>query len=146
MITSLSNPKSWHSQINYAANLQQTSLIGGKDPGAGYGKGIYGDMTIVLPSAYSQLRNPNVRHYQTISEDGAWVHYINGSREDLINTQWFWGTAAMAQLNYIPLYEDKAKKAIFSLESILVATWNYNRLDLKSSLFPTRISCNYKLT
>ncbi|BBD63540.1 hypothetical protein NIES2109_64150 (plasmid) [Nostoc sp. HK-01] len=110
----------WHRQLNMAAKMNPgAELICGKDPGAGYGKAIYGELTVVLPAAYSPLRNRNIRHHEIISKDGAWVRYIDGHRSDLKEVQFFWGTAALAQSEHTLLHEDKSQKALLSLESIL---------------------------
>jgi len=114
-----SNAKNWLQQADLLANSGLNALIAGKDPGAGYGKAIYGDFPIMMPSAYSLVRNRNITHHQTISKDGAWVRYVDGHRADLRETQFFWGSAALAQTDHILLCDDKAKKAELALESIL---------------------------
>lgn len=119
MTVKYSNATNWLAQVSYSANTGITELMAGKDPGAGYGKGIYGDLTVVLPAAYSLVRNRNICHHETISKDGAWVRYLEGSRKDLTEVQFFWGSAAIAQADHILLHEDKAKKAELALESIL---------------------------
>ncbi|QLE59929.1 hypothetical protein [Nostoc sp. TCL26-01] len=48
------------------ANSGLDALIAGKDPGAGYGKAVYGDFSIMMPAAYSVVRNRNIRHHETI--------------------------------------------------------------------------------
>ncbi len=97
MTAKYSNAKNWHDQISFTATLGSHNFICGKDPGAGYGKGIYGEMTVVLPAAYSLVRNRNIRHHETISKDGAWVRYVDGHRSELKEVQFFWGSAAIAQ-------------------------------------------------
>ncbi|MBD2458805.1 hypothetical protein H6G80_32700 [Nostoc sp. FACHB-87] len=119
MTTTYTNAKNWLVQADQLANSGLTALIAGKDPGAGYGKAIYGDFSVTMPSAYSFVRNRNIRHHETISKDGAWVRYVEGKRLDLKDTQFFWGTAAIAQSDHILLHDDKAKKAELALESIL---------------------------
>jgi hypothetical protein len=119
MTTTYSNAKNWQKQLNSAANLNSREFICGKDPGAGYGKAIYGDLTVVVPAAYSRLGNRNIRHHETISNSGAWVRYVSGSRKDLTEVQFFWGSAAIAQPDHILLHEDKGQKAQLALESIL---------------------------
>jgi hypothetical protein len=114
-----SNAKNWLLLADLLANSGLTDLIAGKDPGAGYGKAIIGDFSIMMPAAYSLVRNRNIMHHETISKDGCWVRYIEGSRKDLKDTQFFWGTAAIAQSDHTLLHEDKAKKAELALESIL---------------------------
>ncbi|MBD2458472.1 ParM/StbA family protein [Nostoc sp. FACHB-87] len=119
MTSTYANATNWLVQADQLANSGLTALIAGKDPGAGYGKAIYGDFCIMMPAAYSLVRNRNIRHHETISKDGAWVHYVEGKRLDLKDTQFFWGSAAIAQSDHILLHEDKAKKAELALESIL---------------------------
>lgn len=119
MIVKYSNTRNWLTQVSYFASLKITELIAGKDPGAGYGKAIYGDMTVVVPAAYSLVRNRHINHHETISKDGVWVEYVQGTRNDLKSRQYFWGTAAIAQPDHILLHEDKGKKAELALESIL---------------------------
>ncbi|MGI2908347.1 ParM/StbA family protein [Tolypothrix sp. VBCCA 56010] len=115
----LTNASNWLEQVDYSANSCPSTLTCGKDPGAGYGKAIYGDLAVVMPSAYSLVLNRNVRHHETISKDGAWIRYVEGSRKDLKDRQYFWGSAAIAQQFHVLLHEDKAKKAELSLEGIL---------------------------
>lgn len=115
----LFNADNWLKIIDYSANFCPSTITCGKDPGAGYGKAIYGDCAVVMPSAYSPVFNRNNRHHETISKDGAWVRYVEGSRADLKNKQFFWGNAAISQPDYILLHEDKAKKAELALEAIL---------------------------
>lgn len=119
MTSTTTNPQNWLVQADQLANSGLTHLICGKDPGAGFGKAIYGDFSIMMPSAYSLVRNRNITHHQTVSKDGCWVRYINGHRADLRETQFFWGSAAIAQTDHILLCDDKAKKAELALESIL---------------------------
>ncbi|MBE9209775.1 ParM/StbA family protein [Nostoc sp. LEGE 06077] len=119
MTSTYANATNWLVQADQLANSGLTALIAGKDPGAGYGKAIYGDFSVTMPSAYSLVRNRNIRHHETISKDGAWVRYVEGKRLDLKDTQFFWGTAAIAQSDHTLLHEDKAKKAELALESIL---------------------------
>ncbi len=115
----LTNIDNWHNQISLDANFWQATLTCGKDPGAGYGKGIYGDFAVVMPSAYSLVRDRSIRNHETISKDGAWVRYVEGSRLDLKDKQYFWGSAAVKKSDHILLHDDKAKKAELSLESVL---------------------------
>jgi hypothetical protein len=119
MTTTYTNAKNWLVQANLLANSGLNALIAGKDPGAGYGKATYSDFCIMMPAAYSVVRNRNICHHETISKDGCWVRYIEGSRKDLKDVQFFWGTAAIAQPDHTLLHEDKAKKAELALESIL---------------------------
>lgn len=107
---------------NNRQNLDKaTNLISGKDLGAGFGKGIYGEKSIILPSAYLKVTDRGARHHETISKDGCWIHYIDGDRKDLTDMQWFWGTAAINKdpKNYVKLHEDTKAKAMLALESIL---------------------------
>ena len=115
----LTNTDNWHDQINLDVNFWQTTLTCGKDPGAGYGKGIYGDFAVVTPSAYSLVRDRSVRNHETTSKDGAWVRYVEGSRLDLKDKQYFWGNAAIAKPDRVLLHEDKGRKAELALEAIL---------------------------
>ncbi|MBA3920247.1 MAG: ParM/StbA family protein [Nostocaceae cyanobacterium] len=115
----LTNASNWLEQVRYSANFCPNTLVCGKDPGAGYGKAIYGDLAVVMPSAYSLVRDRSIRHHETISKDGAWVRYVEGTRTDLKDKQFFWGSAAIAQADHILLHEDKAKKAELALEAIL---------------------------
>jgi Actin like proteins N terminal domain len=96
-------------------------LVSGKDLGAGFGKGIYGEKSIVIPSAYLRVADRNSKQHETISKDGCWVRYVEGDRKDLADTQWFWGTAAINKdpKNYVKLHEDTKSKALYALESIL---------------------------
>jgi len=120
MTAILMSDKNWLVTAEHAASLQPTTLIAGKDPGAGYGKGCYADMSITLPSAYSLVRNrSSAKHHETISKDGAWIRYVEGTRRDLANTQFFWGSAAIAQPDHLLLHDDKGKKGELALESIL---------------------------
>jgi Actin like proteins N terminal domain len=119
MTVEYSNSENWLASVSYCASLRSLELISGKDPGAGYGKAIYGDMTVVVPAAYSLLRNRNINHHETIANSGAWVRYVEGSRSDLKEKQYFWGTAATAQADHTLLHENKALKAELALESIL---------------------------
>ncbi|HYX17876.1 MAG TPA: ParM/StbA family protein [Nostoc sp.] len=119
MTSTTTNPKNWLAQADLLAKSGLTHLIGGKDSGAGFGKGIYDDFFIMMPAAYSLVRNRNITHHQTISKDGAWIRYVEGSRLDLKDVQFFWGSAAIAQTDHILLHDDKAKKAELALESIL---------------------------
>ncbi|RUS92402.1 hypothetical protein DSM106972_099170 [Dulcicalothrix desertica PCC 7102] len=119
MTVEYSNSENWLATVSHCASLRSKSLISGKDLGAGYGKAIYDNMTVVVPAAYSLLRNRNINHHETISSSGAWVCYVEGSRSDLKEKQYFWGTAATAQANYTLLHENKALKAELALESIL---------------------------
>ncbi|OUL26796.1 hypothetical protein BV378_12295 [Nostoc sp. RF31YmG] len=119
MTSTYTNAKNWLVQSDLFAKSGLTGLIAGKDPGAGYGKAIYGDFSIMMPAAYSLVRNSNIRHHETISKDGCWVRYVEGTRLDLKDAQFFWGSAAQAQADHILLHEDKAKKAELALESIL---------------------------
>lgn len=93
MTTTYTNAKNWQVLADLLANSGLTDLTGGKDPGAGYGKGNYGDFCIMMPAAYSVVRNRNLMHHETISKDGAWVRYVEGSRNDLKDVQFFWGSA-----------------------------------------------------
>ena len=119
MTTAYLNAENWLAQADLFANSGLTTITGGKDPGAGYGKAIYGDFSIMMPAAYSLVRNRNIRHYETISKDGCWVCYVDGARKDLKDVQFFWGSAAITQRDYTLLHEDKSKKAELALESIL---------------------------
>jgi hypothetical protein len=119
MTTVYSNAKNWLVQADLLAKSGLTNLIAGKDSGAGYGKAIIGDFSIMMPAAYSLVRNRNIMHHETISKDGAWVRYVEGTRLDLKDIQFFWGSAALAQTDHTLLHEDKAKKAELALESIL---------------------------
>ncbi|WP_066423324.1 ParM/StbA family protein [Anabaena sp. 4-3] len=119
MTTTYTNAENWLTQANTIANSGINALIGGRDGGAGFGKSIYGDFSIMMPAAYSLVRNRNIRHHETISKDGAWVRYIDGHRADLRDVQYFWGTAAQAQPDHTLLHEDKAKKAELALEGVL---------------------------
>jgi hypothetical protein len=119
MTTTYTNDKNWLVQANLLANSGLNALIAGKDPGAGYGKATYGDFCIMMPAAYSVVRNRNNQLHETISKDGCWVRYVEGSRKDLKDIQFFWGTAAQAKLDHTLLHQDKAKKAELALESIL---------------------------
>jgi hypothetical protein len=119
MTTVYSNAKNWQVLADLLAKSGLTDLIAGKDSGAGYGKAIIGDFSIMMPAAYSLVRNRNIKHHETISKDGAWVRYVEGSRLDLKDVQFFWGSAALAQSDHTLLHEDKAKKAELALESIL---------------------------
>lgn len=119
MTTTTTNPQNWLLQADLLAKSGITELIVGKDCGAGFGKVLYGDFSIMMPSAYSLVRNRNITHHQTISKDGAWVKYVDGHRTDLREVQYFWGSAAIAQTDHILLCDDKAKKAELALESIL---------------------------
>ncbi|MBW4565809.1 MAG: hypothetical protein KME32_32945 [Mojavia pulchra JT2-VF2] len=119
MTTTYTNATNWLTQADQLANSGLTTVKGGKDAGAGYGKANYGDFCIMMPAAYSLVRNRNLRHHETISKDGAWVHYVEGKRLDLKDTQFFWGSAAIAQSDHTLLHDDKAKKAELALESIL---------------------------
>ncbi|QFS52779.1 hypothetical protein [Nostoc sphaeroides] len=92
-----SNAKNWLVQADLLAKSGLTDLTGGKDAGAGYGKAIIGDFSIMMPAAYSLVRNRNIMHHETISKDGAWVRYVEGTRLDLKDVQFFWGSAAIAQ-------------------------------------------------
>ena len=110
--------------IDIANNRQKvagSTLVSGKDLGAGFGKGIYGEQTIILPSAYLRVCDRNAKQHETISKDGCWVRYVEGDRKDLCDVQWFWGTAAINKdpKNYVKLHEDTKSKALYSLESIL---------------------------
>ncbi|MEH1922175.1 hypothetical protein [Nostoc sp.] len=53
--------------------LALSTLISGKDAGAGFGKGIYGDKSIILPAAYLKVADRTVKDHETISKDGCWV-------------------------------------------------------------------------
>ncbi|MBD2208004.1 ParM/StbA family protein [Calothrix sp. FACHB-1219] len=119
MTTTYSNAKNWLSQASSLANSGLNALIAGKDPGAGYGKATYGDISIMMPAAYSLVRNRNIQLHETISKDGCWVRYVEGSRLDLKDVQFFWGSAALSQADHTLLHDDKAKKAELALESIL---------------------------
>ncbi|MHC5610850.1 MAG: ParM/StbA family protein [Nostoc sp.] len=119
MTTVYSNAQNWQFLADLLANSGLTDLIAGKDSGAGYGKAIIGDFSIMMPAAYSLVRNRNIMHHETISKDGAWVRYVEGTRLDLKDIQFFWGSAALAQSDHTLLHEDKAKKAELALESIL---------------------------
>ncbi len=114
-----SNAKNWLNLADKLANSGLTDLTAGKDPGAGYGKAIIGDFSIMMPAAYSLVRNRNNHLHETISKDGAWVRYVEGTRLDLKDTQFFWGSAALGQADHTLLHEDKGKKAELALESIL---------------------------
>jgi hypothetical protein len=106
---------------NNCQKVASTALISGKDLGAGFGKGIYGESSIILPSAYLRVTDRNMKQHETISKDGCWVRYIDGDRKDLTDMQWFWGTAAINKdpKNYVKLHEDTKSKALYALESIL---------------------------
>lgn len=119
MTSTTTNPQNWLVQADLLANSGLTDITAGKDAGAGYGKAVYGDFSIMMPAAYTLVRNRNITHHQTISKDGAWVRYVEGSRLDLKDVQFFWGSAAIAQTDHILLCDDKAKKAELALESIL---------------------------
>ena len=119
MTSTTTNPPNWLVQADLLSKSGLTELLSGKDAGAGFGKAIYGDFPIMMPAAYSLVRNRNITHHQTISKDGAWVRYVEGSRLDLKDIQYFWGGAALAQTDHILLCDDKAKKAELALESIL---------------------------
>ncbi len=119
MTSTTTNAKNWLLQADLISKSGLTDYIAGKDAGAGYGKAIYDDFSIMMPAAYSLLRNRNTTHHETISKDGAWVRYVEGSRLDLKDVQFFWGSAAIAQTDHTLLHEDKAKKAELALESIL---------------------------
>lgn len=119
MTTTYTNANSWLSQASLLANSGLNALIAGKDPGAGYGKAIYGDFSVMMPAANSLVRNRNIHLHETISKDGCWVRYAEGTRLDLKDVQFFWGTAALAQADHTLLHEDKALKAELALESIL---------------------------
>jgi hypothetical protein len=110
--------------IDTANNCQKVAgslLISGKDLGAGFGKGLYGEKSIILPSAYLRVTDRSIKHHETISLDGCWVRYVEGDRKDLNDMQWFWGTAAINKdpKGYVKLHEDTKSKALFALESIL---------------------------
>ncbi|MEH2167439.1 MAG: hypothetical protein V7K41_12345 [Nostoc sp.] len=120
MTSITTNAKNWLVQADLLAKSGLTDYIAGKDAGTGYGKAIYDDFSIMMPSAYLLLRNRNTTHYETISKDGAWVRYLEGSRLDLKDVQFFWGSAAIAQTDHTLLHEDKSKKAELALESIFV--------------------------
>ena len=119
MTTAYADAKNWLTQADLLANSGITTLVGGKDAGAGYGKGFYGDFSIMMPSAYSLVRDRTLKPHETISKHGAWVRYVDGHRADLRDIQYFWGTAATAQADHVLLHEDKSKKAELALESIL---------------------------
>ncbi|WP_414546570.1 ParM/StbA family protein [Nostoc sp. CCY0012] len=119
MTVTFANAKNWLNQADLVANSGISDLIAGKDPGAGYGKAMYGDFSVIMPAAYALVRNRNTSHHETISKNGAWVRYVEGSRLNLKDTQYFWGSAAIAQADHTLLHEDKAKKAELALESIL---------------------------
>ncbi len=119
MTITYTNATNWLVQAELLANSGLTDLTGGKDAGAGYGKAIIGDFSIMMPAAYSLVRNRNLMHHETISKDGAWVRYVEGTRLDLKDVQFFWGSAAIAQADHTLLHEDKSKKAELALESIL---------------------------
>ncbi|WP_242063489.1 ParM/StbA family protein [Nostoc sp. FACHB-892] len=119
MTTTYTNAKNWLVQAELLAKSGLTDLIAGKDSGAGYGKAIIGDFSIMMPATYSLVRNRNIMHHETISKDGCWVRYVEGTRLDLKDVQFFWGSAALAQSDHTLLHEDKAKKAELALESIL---------------------------
>lgn len=119
MTTTITNSPNWLVQAELLAKSGLSELICGKDPGAGFGKALYGDFPIMMPSAYSLIRNRSITHHQTISKDGAWVRYVDGSRLDLKDIQFFWGSAAIAKTDHILLHDDKGKKADLALESIL---------------------------
>ncbi|MBN3951596.1 MAG: ParM/StbA family protein [Nostoc sp. NMS7] len=119
MTSTTTNPKNWLLQAEELAKSGLTDLTGGKDAGAGYGKAVYDDFSIMMPAAYSLVRNRNIMHPCPISKDGTWVRYVEGTRLDLKEVQFFWGSAAIAQSDHILLHEDKAKKAELALESIL---------------------------
>ncbi|WP_263420134.1 hypothetical protein [Tolypothrix sp. PCC 7601] len=65
----------------------------------------------MMPAAYSVVRNHNIHLHETISKDGCWVRYLEGSRLDLKDIQFFWGSAALPQAVHTLLHEDKAKKS-----------------------------------
>ena len=106
---------------NNRQKVATSTLVSGKDLGAGFGKGLYGDSSIIIPSAYSRITDRNIKHHETISQDGCWVRYVEGDRKDLNDVQWFWGSAAINKdpKNYVKLHEDTKSKALFALESIL---------------------------
>ncbi len=119
MTSTTANATNWLLQADLISKSGLTDLTSGKDAGAGYGKAIYADFSIMMPAAYSLVRNRNVSHHETISKDGSWVRYVEGSRLDLKDVQFFWGSAAIAQSDHTLLCDDKAKKAELALESIL---------------------------
>ncbi|BAY95785.1 MULTISPECIES: hypothetical protein [unclassified Tolypothrix] len=75
MTTTYTDANSWLVQASSLANSGLNTLIAGKDPGAGYGKATYGDFCIMMPAAYSVVRNRNIHLHETISKDGCWVRY-----------------------------------------------------------------------
>ena len=119
MTSTTANATNWLLQTDLISKSGLTDLIAGKDSGAGYGKGLYGDFSIMMPAAYSLVRNRSRTHHQTIAKDGCWVKYADGHRADLRETEFFWGSAAIAENDHILLHDDKAKKAELVLESIL---------------------------
>ncbi|PAX54614.1 ParM/StbA family protein, partial [Brunnivagina elsteri] len=106
---------------NNCQKVASQMLVSGKDLGAGFGKGLYGDKLIILPSAYLRVTDRNMKQHETISKDGCWVRYVEGDRKDLNDMQWFWGMSAINKdpKNYIKLHEDTKSKALYALESIL---------------------------
>ncbi|MBD2535543.1 hypothetical protein H6G97_41605 [Nostoc flagelliforme FACHB-838] len=52
MTTTYTNAKNWLVQADLLAKSGLTDLIAGKDSGAGYGKAIIGDFSIMMPAAY----------------------------------------------------------------------------------------------
>ena len=114
MVTAFDTAKKWQ-------KVDGCVLISGKDAGAGFGKAIYGEKEIILPSAYLKVTDRTVKQHETISNDGCWVRYIEGSRKDLTDMQFYWGSAAIQKSpkDYLKLHEDTKSKALYSLESIL---------------------------
>jgi|GEM_PF-6971991 len=55
MTSVYTNPQNWLVQADLLAKSGLTDLTGGKDSGAGYGKAIMGDFSIMMPAAYSPV-------------------------------------------------------------------------------------------
>ena len=113
-------------------------LAAGKDPGAGFGKGLYGDHQVIMPSAYLKVRDRRAKQHETIGKDGCWVHYVEGDRNDLKDSQYFWGTAAITKSSkddpHTDLHTDTKAKALYALESILADVAVLNLPDSEITL------------